>query len=98
MVLGPSTPLSSSRFDYGADLISGSQVTDEQAVLRNERYLFLDLLDLPGAVCDWRLLCLVPYFRHPDGDSILAIGLARKNSAYGPYKGRVVRQEATWCS
>jgi uncharacterized protein (DUF4213/DUF364 family) len=34
MVLGPSTPLSPLLFDYGADLISGTQVVDEAAVLR----------------------------------------------------------------
>jgi uncharacterized protein (DUF4213/DUF364 family) len=34
MILGPSTPLSPLLFDYGADLISGTQVVDEAAVLR----------------------------------------------------------------
>lgn len=34
MVLGPSTPLSQILFDYGVDLISGTCVIDEEAVLR----------------------------------------------------------------
>jgi uncharacterized protein len=34
MVLGPSTPLSPVLFQYGATYISGTQVRDEQAVLR----------------------------------------------------------------
>ena len=34
MVLGPSTPLSPLLYEYGADLISGTQVVDEAAVLR----------------------------------------------------------------
>jgi uncharacterized protein (DUF4213/DUF364 family) len=34
MVLGPSTPLSPILFDHGVDIISGTQVVDEGAVLR----------------------------------------------------------------
>lgn len=34
MVLGPSTPLSPLLFDYGVDILSGSRVVDEAAVLR----------------------------------------------------------------
>jgi uncharacterized protein (DUF4213/DUF364 family) len=34
MVLGPSTPLSPVLFDFGATIISGTRVIDEQAVLR----------------------------------------------------------------
>ncbi len=34
MVLGPSTPLSPVLFDYGVDIISGTRVTDDAAVLR----------------------------------------------------------------
>lgn len=34
MVLGPSTPLSPVLFGHGADLISGSRVVDEEAVIR----------------------------------------------------------------
>jgi uncharacterized protein (DUF4213/DUF364 family) len=34
MVLGPSTPLSPILFDYGVDILSGTKVTDEAAVLR----------------------------------------------------------------
>jgi uncharacterized protein (DUF4213/DUF364 family) len=34
MVLGPSTPLSPVLFDYGVDILSGTRVLDEAAVLR----------------------------------------------------------------
>jgi hypothetical protein len=34
MLLGPSTPLSPVLFDYGIDMISGTRVVDEAAVLR----------------------------------------------------------------
>ena len=34
MILGPSTPLSTVLFDHGADIISGTRVEDEAAVLR----------------------------------------------------------------
>jgi uncharacterized protein (DUF4213/DUF364 family) len=34
MVLGPSTPLSPILFDYGVDILSGTKVLDETAVLR----------------------------------------------------------------
>jgi uncharacterized protein len=34
MLLGPTTPMSEVLFDYGLDIISGSKVTDEAAVLR----------------------------------------------------------------
>lgn len=34
MVLGPSTPLSQVLFDYGVDILSGTRVVDEAAVLR----------------------------------------------------------------
>ena len=34
MVLGPSTPLSPILFDYGVDILSGTRVVDEAAVLR----------------------------------------------------------------
>jgi len=34
MVLGPSTPLSPVLFDYGVDILSGTRVVDEAAVLR----------------------------------------------------------------
>jgi uncharacterized protein (DUF4213/DUF364 family) len=34
MLLGPSTPLSSILFDYGVDILSGTYVVDEGAVLR----------------------------------------------------------------
>ena len=34
MVLGPSTPLSPVLFDYGVDILSGTRVVDEDAVLR----------------------------------------------------------------
>ena len=34
MVLGPSTPLSPVLFDYGVDILSGTRVVDETAVLR----------------------------------------------------------------
>ena len=34
MILGPSTPLSSVLFDHGAEIISGTRVEDEAAVLR----------------------------------------------------------------
>jgi uncharacterized protein (DUF4213/DUF364 family) len=34
MVLGPSTPLSPILFDYGVDILSGTRVLDEAAVLR----------------------------------------------------------------
>jgi uncharacterized protein (DUF4213/DUF364 family) len=34
MVLGPSTPLSPVLFDYGVDILSGTRVMDEDAVLR----------------------------------------------------------------
>ena len=34
MVLGPSTPLSPILFDYGVDILSGTRVVDENAVLR----------------------------------------------------------------
>lgn len=34
MVLGPSTPLSPVLFDYGVDILSGTRVVDEGAVLR----------------------------------------------------------------
>jgi len=34
MILGPSTPLSTVLFDHGADVISGTRVEDEAAVLR----------------------------------------------------------------
>jgi uncharacterized protein (DUF4213/DUF364 family) len=34
MVLGPSTPLSPILFDYGVDILSGTRVVDEVAVLR----------------------------------------------------------------
>ncbi len=34
LVLGPSTPLSPILFDYGVDLLSGTRVVDEAAVLR----------------------------------------------------------------
>jgi uncharacterized protein (DUF4213/DUF364 family) len=35
MVLGPSTPLSPILFDYGVDLLSGTRVVDEAALLRS---------------------------------------------------------------
>jgi uncharacterized protein (DUF4213/DUF364 family) len=35
MLLGPTTPMSEVLFDYGVDVISGSRVTDEGAVLRH---------------------------------------------------------------
>jgi len=35
MVLGPSTPLSRVWFDYGVNIISGTQVIDESAVIRS---------------------------------------------------------------
>jgi uncharacterized protein (DUF4213/DUF364 family) len=34
MLLGPSTPLSPILFDFGANIISGTRVVDENAVLR----------------------------------------------------------------
>ena len=34
MLLGPTAPLSPLLFDYGVDIISGTKVTDEEAVLR----------------------------------------------------------------
>jgi len=34
MLLGPTTPLSDILFDYGIDILSGSIVTDQDAVLR----------------------------------------------------------------
>jgi uncharacterized protein (DUF4213/DUF364 family) len=34
MVLGPSTPLSPLLYDYGVDILSGTRVVDEAAVLR----------------------------------------------------------------
>ena len=34
LVLGPTTPLSPVLFDYGADVISGTLVTDPETVLR----------------------------------------------------------------
>jgi len=34
MVLGPSTPLSTVLFDHGVDIISGTRVVDEAAVMR----------------------------------------------------------------
>ncbi|MEW6030253.1 MAG: DUF364 domain-containing protein [Chloroflexota bacterium] len=34
MILGPSTPLSPVLFDHGADIVSGTRVVDESAVLR----------------------------------------------------------------
>ena len=34
MVLGPSTPLSPVWFDYGVDILSGTWIVDEEAVLR----------------------------------------------------------------
>jgi hypothetical protein len=34
MLLGPSTPLSPFLFDFGANIISGTRVVDENAVLR----------------------------------------------------------------
>jgi uncharacterized protein len=35
MLLGPTTPMTEVLFDYGVDVISGSKVTDEGAVLRH---------------------------------------------------------------
>jgi uncharacterized protein len=35
MLLGPTTPMTEVLFDYGFDAISGSRVTDEEAVLRH---------------------------------------------------------------
>ncbi len=34
MILGPSTPLSPALFDYGVDVLSGTQVIDEEAAIR----------------------------------------------------------------
>jgi uncharacterized protein len=43
MVLGPSTPLSALLYDYGVDILSGTRVVDEAAVLRLlARELLLD--------------------------------------------------------